>query len=137
MNRISGNGKQLCPCQCHWDLSWLKFGNSKICVGDVDGLFVVERKGYFIFIETKTINEPLTLGQEILLKELSKVNKFTVILLRGETGLPVELTIYKNGKQGAKEMTNKKLFQNRVDTWFEIANDKRVMEDFKVEGDYV
>jgi len=58
-------GAQRCPCQCHWDLSWLRFGDTRISFTDVDGLFVVERSGQFLFLETKRSDEKLTTGQNI------------------------------------------------------------------------
>src|SRR3972149_4358061 len=88
VERHSGNGRQLCPCQCHWDLSWLRFGDTRIAVTDVDGMFVVERRGHFLFIETKGMDEPLTQGQRILLTALSRIKLWTVVILYGEKGGP-------------------------------------------------
>jgi hypothetical protein len=84
-------GLQRCACACHWDWSWLKFGDSRISPTDVDQLFVVERKGWFLFIETKRPHEVLSDGQKILLSALSLVPKFWVVVLRGEKSEPSQI----------------------------------------------
>ena len=122
MERESGNGKQLCSCQCHWDLSWLRFGDSRIAVSDVDGMFVVERRGHFLFLETKGIDEPMTQGQRILLIALSRVPRFTVIALYGEKGWPEVLRRMENGEELGVEETSRKDFQRRVGDWYARAN---------------
>ena len=122
---MSGNGKQLCPCQCHWDLSWLRFGDTRIAVSDVDGLFVVERTGYFLFIETKRKDEALPKGQEILLAALSRIPTASVVILRGDKGYPSQLQKVKNGRFEEAYETNRQDFQRRLDTWFEEKNNLR------------
>lgn len=46
---------------------------------------VLERKGHFIIGEWKRRNEKMGLGQQILLRHLAMVNKFTVLIIRGDT----------------------------------------------------
>lgn len=120
--RPSGAGKQRCACQCHWDLSWLRFGNSQIAVSDVDGLFVVERKRHFLFLETKRLDEPLTRGQTILLEQLSWLPQVTVLVLFGDQHHPTRLRQVKHGQWGADEITSRALFQQRVDVWYARIN---------------
>lgn len=120
MARQDGNGKQLCPCQCHWDFSWLRFGDSKISAGDVDGLFVVERRGHFLYWETKNPDEGLAAGQRILLEQLSLVSVFTVLLVRGK-GYPETLQRVRHGKFGDAQETSREDFQRRVDAWYEAV----------------
>lgn len=117
-------GKQRCPCQCHWDLSWLKFGDGKIATGDVDGLFIVERKGRFLWLytETKRPGELLTEGQKFMLKALSSVQGFTVLIIRGPQSQPEELIVVKNGQFGWPEQTDRQKFQERIDDWYKRAN---------------
>ena len=122
MERQSGNGKQHCRCQCHWDLSWLRFGDTRIAVTDVDGMFVVERRGHFLFLETKGIDEPMTQGQRILLRALSRKPKWTVVTLYGEKGWPEVLRQMKNGEELGVEETSREDFQRRIDEWYRRAN---------------
>ena len=53
---------------------------------------VLERKGYFIIGEWKRSNEKMGMGQQILLRHLAQVDKFTVLIIRGDTdnGMVVE-----------------------------------------------
>ncbi len=46
---------------------------------------VLERKGYFLVAEWKRENEQLSIGQEILLKQLAKQDKFTVLIVNGHS----------------------------------------------------
>ena len=121
-NRISGRGAQLCSCRCHWDLSWLRFGDSRIAPCDVNGMFVVERAQHFLFIETKTEQEPITQGQRILLEQISCIPKFTVLLIRGPKSHPTELIRILRGRWSKPEATNREEIQRRIDSWFEAAN---------------
>ena len=116
----------MCPCQCHWDLSWLHFGDTRIAVTDVDGLFVVERGSYFLFIETKGLNEPLTQGQRIMLTALSHQPRTHVVILYGKKGYPEILQrIHKGEFRGVQE-TDREDFQRRIDVWFDTANAQMV-----------
>lgn len=67
--------------RCNW--SWLApaWGNTKISPSDID--FVVERRGYFLFVERKASRAGLSRGQEILLRQLAKAPKTTVACLVG------------------------------------------------------
>jgi hypothetical protein len=118
----TGHGAQLCNCQCHWDLSWLHFGETRIAPGDVDGLFVVERARRFLFMETKGTNEQLPEGQRILLEQLSFVPGFTVLLVRGPKGHPAQISSCYGGVWTEPEESNRNLFQAEVDRWFASAN---------------
>lgn len=110
-------------------MSWLKFGNSHIRVGNVDalfaveqrdGLFVVERAGRFLFIETKAPHEALPVGQERLLKELSYLERFTVVLLEGPKSWPEKMERFYFGGRYPRA-TNREQFQGFVDRWFATA----------------
>ena len=72
-----------------WDWSFLNkcFADTAIRLSDIDG--VVERHGYFLFIEAKPTNKKLSIGQEILLTKLSAIPRVTVLILWGENGEPV------------------------------------------------
>ena len=116
----------MCPCQCHWDLSWLHFGDTRIAVTDVDGLFVVERGGHFLFIETKRLGEPLMQGQRIMLTALSHQPNSLVVILYGKSGYPEILQRIHNGEFRDDQETSREDFQRRVDVWFEAANSQRI-----------
>lgn len=122
MERESGRGKQLCPCQCHWDLSWLRFGDSRIAVTDVDGMFLVERRDHFLLIETKGFDEPLTQGQNILLCAFSRLPRCTAIVLYGDKGWPEVLRRMEKGELLEVEDTSRDDFQRRIDAWYARAN---------------
>ena len=126
MQRQSGKGKQHCPCQCHWDLSWLHFGDSRIAVSDVDGLFVVERRGHFLFIETKGLEEPLTEGQRILLEALSLLPRMTVVIIYGQRSWPEWIQQVREGSSRGVEETDRADVQRRIDSWYARANGQRV-----------
>lgn len=118
----SGKGRQLCPCQCHPDLSWMKFGASRIAFMDVDALFTVERRGHFLFIEWKEEGEALGEGQRIYLEQLSLVPKFQVMVIRGEKGDPRRIELYTRGVKCWPEPIDKGLLQERIHEWFKKAN---------------
>jgi hypothetical protein len=120
--RVSGAGKQLCSCQCHPDLGWIRFGDSRISVTDVDCLFVVERKGKFLWMEWKEITEALPMGQRLMIEALSRVPGFTVLVLRGRGGYPETLEHVRHGDWGFIQRTSAEDFQRRVDAWYEAAN---------------
>lgn len=121
---MSGVGRQLCPCQCHWDWSWLCFDPPKIAVSDVD--FIVERRGHFLYIETKGIrpdgeHERLDTGQRILIEQLSYLPRFTVLLVYGH-GEPEFVQRVIRGQIGEPIETDKTRFQAYVERWNARAN---------------
>jgi len=100
----------------------MKFGDSRIAVSDVDGLFVVERSACFLFIETKGKDDPVPKGQQILLEALSRIPRAAVVLLRGDKGYPSQLQRVKHGRFEGVEKTSREDFQRRLDIWFDYAN---------------
>lgn len=122
MERASGMGKQHCPCQCHPDLSWIRFGDSRIHFSDVDAMFVVERRRHFLFIEWKERDERLTDGQRILLEAQSFQPNTTVLLVHGAHGDPETITRVRKGAMDWPEPTDKNAFQKSIDSWFERVN---------------
>lgn len=100
----------------------MRFGDTRIAFGDVDGLFVVERKGRFLFMETKTGSEPLWDGQALMLGRLSHVPGFTVIVVRGPKGEPATVARIAAGIEYPEEPTSRADMQRRVDDWFVAAN---------------
>lgn len=57
--------------------------NPKLLPSNLD--MVLERNGYFLVGEWKRPNESISLGQEILLKNLSKMPNFIVLVIEGNT----------------------------------------------------
>jgi hypothetical protein len=107
----------------HWDFDWLRFGGGKISPTDVDALFFVERRGRFLFIETKTDDEELPDGQKIALQALSKVPGFTVIIVRGPKGFPKLVQTVTRGVWSTPGPSSREDVQTRVDKWYKLANE--------------
>ena len=63
----------------------------KIIPSNID--MVMERRGYFLIGEWKRPNEKVSKGQEILLKAFAKLDKFTVLIITGDTDN--EMTVHK------------------------------------------
>ncbi len=131
------SGTQRCECQCHWDMSWLRFGgDTTVSPMDVDGiltsaergqagddfggdgLFLVQRRAAFLFIETKRVAEVLSLGQRIALEHLSRLPKTAVVVIRGDNHHPETMQSIVSGKWFEPETIDCKLFEDRVDDWF-------------------
>lgn len=70
-------------------LGWVE-SNKKAIPSNLDG--VMERNGYFLFMEWKREGESSSLGQSILLHQLAKLERVFVIIVHGysdETGREV------------------------------------------------
>ncbi len=55
----------------------------KIVPSNID--MVVERNGFFLVGEWKRHNEKISMGQNILLKQLARQDKFLVLIIQGHT----------------------------------------------------
>jgi hypothetical protein len=75
---------------------------------------MMERHGHFLIGEWKRDNEKISLGQQILLKQLAKVDKFTVIIVSGNTDESMEI---------------KKFWQLNKDESFKLLGES--LQDFK------
>jgi len=75
---------------------------------------MMERYGHFLIGEWKRDNEKISLGQQILLKQLAKVDKFTVIIVNGNTDESMEI---------------KKFWQLNKDESFKLLGES--LQDFK------
>lgn len=119
-------GEQRCRCGCHWDLSWLRFGDTKISPTDVDGFFMVERfhpeNSSFLFFETKRTDEKLSRGQHACLERLSRQPNTAVFVLRGTNGNPSKLMLCDNGIWVPEIDCTRETVQRLVDSWLEAAN---------------
>jgi hypothetical protein len=102
-----------------WD--WEPYNDcfkGKIRMGDNDGM--VERKGYFLVVETKQPNTEINFGQRLMYEALAKHPNFTVIYLWGELNKPTELQYVGKSEKHTVDIEGvKKHFSdwfNRVDT---------------------
>jgi hypothetical protein len=107
-----------------WD--WSIFNNcfpgTDIRMGDIDG--IVERNGKFLIIEGKKPDTSIKLGQEILLKELSKNKNFTVYVI---VGIPNKGEIHSgqriiDGEYQKITIHSTEDMQKEVLRWFNWAN---------------
>jgi len=72
------------PNAVHIDFKDLNGLMGKIVPSNLD--MVIERNGYFLVGEWKRENEKISMGQNILLKQLARINdKFLVIIIQGDT----------------------------------------------------
>jgi len=85
------------------DFKGLIESNPRAVPSNLDMLF--ERKGYFLVGEWKRPNESISIGQQILLKALSKVPRFTVLVIIGSTEEVTEVrTIFKVTNGGCRKL---------------------------------
>lgn len=119
---VEPNGKQHCECECHPDWSWLNFGDIRgFNFTDIDGLFLVERRGCFLFVEWKAPGDGLPTGQRLALEALSYLSAFTVVQVRGTRGAPMQVRRVHRGHWKHWELTDRPDFQRRVDRWFDLV----------------
>ena len=86
---------------------------------------MMERKGHFLVGEWKRPNERISKGQEILLKALAKRQKFTVIIVSGDT--EVEMIVHKFWKlnsDGSITLKGEGLqaFKDYLTDWYLMAD---------------
>ena len=67
----------------HIDFEELNGLLGKVVPSNLD--MVLERKGKFLVAEWKRDNEKISIGQEILLKNLAKKDDFYVLIINGDT----------------------------------------------------
>ena len=71
------------PKALHIDFKDLNGLMGKIVPSNID--MVIERNGYFLIGEWKRAGEPISVGQDILLKRMARVPKFLVLIIQGHT----------------------------------------------------
>jgi hypothetical protein len=108
-----------------WDWEFLNdCWEGRIRPTDIDG--VVERNGYFLFLEGKPLRGKLGDGQKILFKMLTKeFKKSSVFILYGEPGYPKEYQQIIGGKILNKKSCNTKEIKRIFSTWFKAVNEDR------------
>jgi hypothetical protein len=106
-----------------WDWGFLDdcFGGTKIKVSDIDG--VVERNGYFLYLETKSPGKAIPTGQEIMFKRMIENGHNTVIVIWGIPSTPVEIKVFSAKYPGGKEIeANADKLKELVGAWYQKAN---------------
>ena len=73
------------------------FGNSRIKIGDIDG--IVESRGHFLLIEGKSVGVPIPEGQRIMIGKLLEIPQFTIICLWGTPPNRINRIEVRNGKE--------------------------------------
>ena len=87
---------------------------------DIDGL--VERKGKFLFIETKRNGVAIPTGQEIMYNGLINTGAFTVLVIWGDNGDPKRIRLITSKVQKIYENTNLDQLRDIVSQWYEYAD---------------
>ena len=110
------------------DLKGLIKDNPKAVPCNIDMVF--ERRGYFLIGEWKNNTENISMGQRIMLQNLAKTQKFTVLIIIGSTNEETTIgNIYKVTKYGNCKKVGHGLedLKNLVSLWYEFANRLRVI----------
>jgi hypothetical protein len=105
-----------------WDWDFLNdCWSGRIRPTDIDG--VVERNGYFLFLEGKPANGFLTEGQRITFKALTQSFKTAeVLILYGEPGFPNFYQRIFAGIISEKKPCNRMRIQAICRAWFNAVN---------------
>jgi len=105
--------------RARWNWSWLSpaFGDTKISVSDIDGF--VERRGRFLFLETKSTLEGMPLGQRLALTALARQPRTTVLIVIGERNRPREIVTLPGWH---REAVTPAQFVARIRTWYRWAS---------------
>jgi hypothetical protein len=114
----------------HIDFTFLKGAirlNPKVLPSNID--MVYEHKGKFLFGEWKKEGENISLGQEILLKNLAKNSM--VLLITGDTNPKVNISkIHQITEHGMRECgRTEDDLKNIINQWYEEASYVRPCRD--------
>jgi len=84
--------------------------SGKIRVTDIDG--AVEANGHLLILEWKSTHATLTLGQQIMFKNITKNSRITVFVLYGDPELSIakRITLFIDGEERpSQECSNEEL----------------------------
>ena len=99
--------------------------NPKAMPSNIDMVF--ERKAHFLFGEWKRPTESMSVGQEIVLTNLAKQPKTTVLVITGNTDNGVEVT-------GIQQINSFGMF---VDIGRDVDDLKSILNDWYVEANAI
>ena len=106
-----------------WDWGFLDgcFKGTKIRVSDIDG--VVERNGHVLFIEAKPPGKSVSIGQNLMFRELA-ANGHTVLIIWGETNKPEQAMVWRHHEPTPRKKVaaTEEAIQEVVRKWFVWAN---------------
>jgi hypothetical protein len=105
----------------NWEWTDGCFGETKIKPTDIDG--IVERRGNFIVFETKDPGKEIPRGQQILLRELHKTGRFTIMIIYGKQN-PEYAEVYYPGCEHTATLTGEAECQDFVRSWYNWADKK-------------
>lgn len=105
-----------------WDWAILDgcFGDTKIKPTDIDG--AIERRGWYLLIETKAPGVELKQGQLLFYKGLLDTGRFTILFVWGETNKPEKIWLWTRRSTIEYDKANISTFRGIVSKWFEFAN---------------
>ena len=111
-----------------WDWGFLNrcFGNTNIRVTDIDGM--VERKGKFLVIETKSHDAPIPEGQKRMFEAMKNNSAFTVLIIWGDKNLPQKCKLILEGNEYEFSSVTAGTIQDIVSMWFHFANQEVLSE---------
>lgn len=104
-----------------WDWEILRgcFGESRVTPTDIDGC--IERRGNFLWIETKLPGIEIPRGQEIVLYQLARRGD-TVLIVYGEQDKPEKIIKLTSLGSTVYEEADKEVLRKIVDDWWKWAN---------------
>ena len=113
------------PNAPHIDFTEL-YGIAGKCVpSNID--MVYERNGFFLVGEWKRENERISIGQEILLKQMARQPRFVVLIVSGDTDDGMKVTEFSVIKSdGTKKVLGTSLdaFKRFIKWWFDEIAEK-------------
>jgi hypothetical protein len=91
--------------------------SGKIRVSDIDG--VVEANGHLLILEWKGNGVPATTGQEIMFKNITKINNIIVFLINGDAKntIATHLKIYSDGGITFDKEISNEVLQSYCTKW--------------------
>jgi hypothetical protein len=105
-----------------WNWAVLRgcFGKTRIEPTDIDGL--VERRGYFLTLETKLPNVPVKQGQDLMFRARVRTGKDTVVVVWGHPGKPQKARIYATNGVSRDFPCNMTVLRELVSRWYAAAD---------------
>lgn len=86
----------------------------KVRISDIDGM--VERNGFFVFLEQKGAQMQIPVGQDIALSRLAQIQQFTVLIIFGNLDQEHGLEIRRGGKKWIIR-SNLTVLKNCLSAW--------------------